>query len=109
VLGERVTWKAKHFGIWFKFHVIISEYNPNDHFEDKMTKGPFKYFIHSHEFLMEEETVLMKDHIRFQSPVGFIGRWVDKIFMKDYLIDLLKRRNDYIKRTAETGSADEYV
>jgi len=47
----------------------------------------------------------MRDAIEFSSPLGLLGWCVDKLFLADYLIRLIRQRNEVIKDEAERRSA----
>ena len=49
-LGEVVTWRAKHFGIWQNLTAKITEFDRPKRFSDEMVKGAFKKFKHDHIF-----------------------------------------------------------
>ncbi len=46
----------------------------------------------------------MIDVFEYVSPFGFLGRLIDKIFLKKYMINLLLERNKVIKDFAETDA-----
>jgi len=101
-LGETVTWRAKHFGIWQKLTSKITDFNAPYFFADEMVKGAFKSFRHEHHFSFADDTILMKDLFVFESPLGFLGRLADWLFLKKYMTDLLLERNRVIKLHAES-------
>lgn len=101
-LNETVTWRAKHFGIWHKMKVKITEYNKPNYFADEMIKGSFKFMKHKHEFKILEDKTLMIDTFEFASPFGLIGKIIDKLFLNKYMTNFLKERNEVIKEFAET-------
>ena len=49
-LGEEVTWRARHFGIWFTMTSRIVELDRPHRFVDEQVKGPFRSFVHEHSF-----------------------------------------------------------
>jgi ligand-binding SRPBCC domain-containing protein len=102
-LGESVTWEALHLGIRQRFTAQITIFDPPRHFQDVMTRGAFRSFIHDHRFEERGGETVMTDEIKFQSPLGPIGRVVDRIFMAGYLRRLLVGRCQAIKRAAECG------
>lgn len=57
---------------------------------------------HEHRFENVENGTLMIDEFEFISPLGFLGRVADILFVKTYLKNLLVRRNRIIKNFAET-------
>lgn len=101
--GESVTWKAKHLGITQILTSEITEYKFPFLFVDEMQKGIFKSFKHEHHFkIKNEDETLMIDYFNYKSPLGFIGKIIDFIFLKNYMKNFLKERNTIIKEFAET-------
>ncbi len=102
-LGESVTWRAKHFGIWQNLTSKITDYQRPDFFVDEMVKGTFKSFRHEHHFKQKDrETTKMIDYFDYQSPLGMLGRLADGLFLKAYMANLLQQRNRLIKEVAES-------
>ena len=101
-LNESVTWRAKHFGIYQNLTSKITEFNRPSYFADEMVKGAFRRFKHEHHFSDLNGGTLMTDIFDYQSPLGILGLLADKIFLKKYMIDLLKERNRIVKEFAES-------
>ena len=100
-LHESVTWRAKHFGIPFEMTNRISTMEYPTRFVDEMVKGPFKKLHHQHLFKIIDSQTEMTDVFEFQAPFGLLGRFVEKIFLKKYMLKLLSERNGMIKRKGE--------
>src|SRR5690348_17249922 len=49
-LGERVTWRAKHFGIRFRLTSEITAMDRPLYFQDRQIRGPFRSMVHDHFF-----------------------------------------------------------
>src|ERR1700740_3220519 len=49
-LGQRVTWRAKHFGIWHELTTQITVMKRPAHFQDVMIQGIFRFMHHDHFF-----------------------------------------------------------
>ncbi|MFT6500869.1 MAG: ligand-binding SRPBCC domain-containing protein [Crocinitomicaceae bacterium] len=101
-LGESVTWRAKHFGIYQKLSSKITEFKSPVYFTDEMVRGAFKEFKHEHHFEDRNGKTIMTDYFDYVSPLGPIGKIADKIFLKKYMTKLLKKRNQTIKEFAES-------
>ena len=102
-LGESVTWKAKHFGIWQELSSEITAFQRPIFFVDEMVEGAFKSFRHEHHFTQKEKGVTeMTDYFHFQSPLGILGRMANKLFLESYMRSLLQQRNLFIKNAAES-------
>lgn len=109
-LGERVTWRAKHFGVW---HTLTSEIMALDrptYFQDVMLRGAFRWMKHNHHFreVSESETE-MKDVFCFAAPVPVVGSIVEKLVLRKYMSDLLHERNLVVKKIAESSEWEEYL
>lgn len=102
-LSETVTWRAKHFGIWLELTSKITEARRPEYFVDEMQKGPFKSLRHEHHFIQTNEGVLMKDIFMFESPLGILGKIVNRLLLENYLKGFLIERNQCIKEMAESG------
>jgi ligand-binding SRPBCC domain-containing protein len=100
-LHESVTWRAKHFGIPFEMTNRISAMEYPTFFVDEMVKGPFKKLHHQHQFKIIDSQTEMTDVFEFQAPFGLLGRLVEKIFFKNYMLKLIEKRNEVIKFQAE--------
>ncbi len=101
--GEEVTWEGRHFGIRHRHTALITRYDRPRHFRDSMTRGRFAAFEHDHYFDPEASGTLMRDVVEFASPLGWIGRLVDKLVLAKYLRKLIAERGEVIKREAEAG------
>lgn len=101
-LGEEVTWRGRHFGIVHEHTSRITAYDRPRHFRDEMTRGRFKCFRHDHYFIPQGEWTRISDVLEFESPFGLVGRVVDFLVMKSYLMRLLQTRNAVVKHAAET-------
>lgn len=101
-LDEWVTWRAKHFGIYQKLTSKITTFDRPNSFTDEMVKGAFKSFKHQHIFKKTEHGTEMIDIFEYKSPFGIFGKLADSIFLKSYMTNLLKERNQIIKDFAES-------
>lgn len=107
-LDESVTWRAKHLGVTQNLTTKITVMERPDIFVDEMTKGIFKRMCHQHLFLAENNKTLMIDIFEFESPMGLLGKLVNRLFLKRYLERFIIKRNDRIKAVAENGDWREF-
>ena len=101
-LGDEVTWEATHFGIRQRLTSRISEFDPPNRFVDEMVRGAFARFRHEHQFLAVDGRTEMVDIFDYTSPLGPLGRLADGLFLRRYMTTLLRERNAYLKRAAES-------
>jgi ligand-binding SRPBCC domain-containing protein len=108
-MGQEVTWEACHFGIKQRLTVRITQFERPARFQDVMVSGAFKSMKHDHEFIAEPPGTLMVDRFEFESPIGVLGRMVDRLFLHGYLRRFLVRRNEILKKLAESEDWKEYL
>lgn len=107
--GQEVEWKAKHFGLWWKMRVRITDFRRPDYFQDRMVKGPFSSFTHDHSFRREADRTLMVDRIRFRSPLPVAGRLIDAMVVASHLRKFVESRNAALKTAAESDQWRSYL
>lgn len=110
--GDTVTWDARHFGIRFRMTSLVFDVDAPHTFSDRQIRGPFAEFRHRHTFEPApaptpgtperpgEHATLMRDEIVFRSPFGPIGRIVDALVMRRYLVRLIQQRGDTLAALA---------
>ena len=108
-LGETVTWRAKHLGVYQNFTSKVTGCIEADYFADEMVLGAFKSFKHEHFFSYENGETILKDVMEYRSPLGILGKLVDFLFLEKYMINFLMLRNDTIKKFAETEKWKEIL
>lgn len=107
-LGQEVTWRARHFGIWQSLTVRITEFEPPTHFADVMLRGAFRRMKHHHYFERSSEGTVMRDLFSYESPLGILGRIAEFLFLDRYMRSLLVERNRVIKAAAESDTWTKY-
>lgn len=100
---EFVTWEARHLGFVQRLSSRITAFSQPYYFRDEQMKGPFAYILHDHFFQLRDKKVVMKDIFSFGSPLGYIGKLGNCIFLTRYMRNLLSARNNMLKEYAETG------
>ncbi|TKC10274.1 cell division protein [Pedobacter polaris] len=100
-LGDEVTWRAKHFGIYQTLSSKITKLKAPFYFQDCMVKGAFSFIKHDHYFEEKKGVTEMKDVFSYGVPYGIFGEFFNKIILNKYMIALLTERNRVIKEVAE--------
>jgi ligand-binding SRPBCC domain-containing protein len=109
-MGQRVTWRAKHFGVWHRLTSQIMAMDRPAHFQDAMIQGPFRSMKHDHIFrsLSLEETEIT-DLFCFAAPMPIVGRLVEMAVLHQYMRALLRERNAVLKQIAESAAWQRYL
>ena len=109
-MGQRVTWRARHFGVRLRLTSEITAMDRPAFFQDAMIRGPFRSMKHDHIFrrLSANETE-MKDVFCFEAPLSILGRLAELTFLTRYMQALLRERNAVLKRIAESSEWQRYL
>ena len=107
--GEQVTWRAKHFGIYQKLTTLILEMDTPVSFIDIQLKGAFKKLHHTHLYEQQGEQTIMKDIFVFESPMGILGKVINRLILTNYMKRFLIARNLRIKSVAESNEWQKYL
>jgi len=103
-LGERVTWRARHFGVRQRLTSEITALERPTYFRDVMIRGAFHSMEHDHHFrALSSGQTEMRDVFRFAAPGGLLGRIVEAWVLRSYMGNLLAERNAALKQTAEAS------
>ena len=108
-LGQEVTWRARHFGVWQSLTVRVTVFERPTHFADVMLRGAFRRMEHHHYFKPSSDGTIMRDVFTFESPLGPLGRIADWLFLERYLRSFLIERNRVIKTTAESDNWQKFL
>lgn len=98
--GEFVTWQARHFGVTWRMTSQITEWDRPHRFVDEQARGPFKSFWHEHVFSEVDNGTELRDRIRFEAPLGVLGRFAERVVLGRYMPHLIDVRNAYLVEAA---------
>ena len=109
-LGDRVTWRGRHFGIRWSLTSEISAMERPAWFQVVMIRGPFRFMRHDHFFrsLPGGETEL-RNVYAFAAPLAVLGRVAEVTFLGRYMAGLLRERNEVIREIAESADWPRYL
>jgi ligand-binding SRPBCC domain-containing protein len=109
-LGERVTWRARHFWTWHELTSEITRLQSPAYFQDVMVRGIFRCMKHDHYFRqLPNGQTEMRDAFAFATPVPVLGRIAELVFLGHYMRKLLRERNQAIRQVAESGEWRKYL
>ena len=109
-LGDEVTWRARHLGVWQTLTSRITAYDRPIFFRDSMVRGPFARLEHEHHFTRTAAgDTLMDDVFEFAAPGGPLGLLIERLVLLEYLRRFLTARNHAIKAAAESEAWKRFV
>ncbi len=109
-LRQKVTWRAKHFGIWHNLTSEITALEPPSYFQVTMIQGIFRFMQADHLFrvLPSGETELT-DIFAIAAPLPLLGPLAEILFLRRYMLALVHERNAVIKQIAESSEWQHYL
>jgi hypothetical protein len=109
-LGEDVTWRAKHFGVWQELTSKTTALVSPNYFQVTMVRGIFRLMQAEHIFHgLGDDVTEMRDVFSIAAPLGVLGLWAEALFLRRYMLGLLRERNAVIKRVAESAEWEQYL
>ena len=109
-LGDEVTWRARHFGVWQTLTSRITAYERPAYFRDSMVRGAFARLDHEHYFAEDGRGgTVMRDLFDFAAPFGALGWVAERLILTTYLRRFLEARNREIKVVAESDAWRQFV
>lgn len=94
--GARIDYRLRLHGVPLRWQSEITAWEPPFRFCDEQRHGPYRTWIHTHEFEERDGGTLCRDHVHYAAPGGrlveslFVRRQVDAIFT--YRRHALQRR-----------------
>ena len=71
--GTLIDYQLGLFFLKFGWRTEIREWNPPHHFVDVQLKGPYKQWIHCHEFTPIPGGTRITDHVDYELPLSPLG------------------------------------
>lgn len=106
-MGETVTWRARHLGVWQQLTSRISAYDRPRHFQDVQVRGAFAWFEHDHFFEPDGQGgTVVREVFRLAAPLGPLGWVAERLVLRRHMTRFLRERGEVIRRVAE--SEDEW-
>lgn len=88
---------APFFGIQLNWRTKITQVNHQKSFTDFQQKGPYKLWEHFHEFIPNDQGVLMKDTVNYELPFGIIGNITHALIVKKKINHIFDYRYNVLK------------
>ena len=91
--GQQIDYTVKPIlGIPLKWKTEIGKTSKHHFFTDKQLKGPYNVWEHTHTFEIQNNGVMMTDKILYQLPLGFIGKIMNKLFVRNKIESIFEYR-----------------
>ncbi len=94
--GARIEYRLRLVGVPIHWRTLIEEYDPPRRFVDSQLSGPYKKWVHLHEFSASGDGTLMRDVVDYEIPYGIIGTLAQKLFVARMLERIFNYRREAI-------------
>jgi hypothetical protein len=109
-LSQEVTWRAKHFGVWQTLTSKTTVLESPRYFQVTMVRGIFRFMQADHLFRSVKPGITeMADRFYIEAPLPVLGPIAEAIFLRRYMLALLRERNAVIKQVAESSGWQRYL
>ncbi|TJZ63356.1 hypothetical protein FAZ15_03495 [Sphingobacterium olei] len=89
-------------GIPMSWQTEITQVSPLHSFTDYQKKGPYKLWNHHHQFIENENGVLVIDTVDYELPFGILGDWVHGLLVKKKLDHIFDYRFEVLEKKFNT-------
>ncbi|MDX1954591.1 MAG: SRPBCC family protein [Chitinophagaceae bacterium] len=97
--GQIIEYKVSPLGgISMYWMTEITHVRDRTYFVDEQRFGPYSLWHHQHHFKEVSGGVEMTDIVHYKIPLGFIGDWANRLFIRKQLEDIFAYR---VKRVEE--------
>jgi len=92
-----IDYRLKLYGVRFRWRTLIEAHTPEVAFVDTQIKGPYRIWHHTHTFEEVDGGTLMRDVVRYQLPLGLLGRIAHFLFVRRSLKRIFEFRRDTVQ------------
>ena len=85
------------FGIPLRWQTEICKVEKPYLFTDRQLKGPYKMWEHTHSYEKVDNGILMKDEVKYQLPMGFLGDLANSVIVKKKVEEIFTFRKQVLE------------
>ena len=96
--GSLIRYRLKLHGLPISWTTEISEWNPPHRFVDQQLSGPYRLWVHEHEFLADRGGTTLRDRVTYALPFGVIGRLAHRAIVETDIRRIFDFRAETMRR-----------
>jgi ligand-binding SRPBCC domain-containing protein len=93
--GALIDYKLRVRGFPIRWRTKITEWKPPVRFVDEQLRGPYRLWIHEHEFEPRDGGTLVRDRVRYAVPFDFL---VHNLFVRRDVARIFAYRTESLQR-----------
>jgi ligand-binding SRPBCC domain-containing protein len=71
--GAQIEYRLRLHGVPIRWLTRIERFEPGRGFVDRQVRGPYRLWVHRHEFEPRGGSTLVRDRVRYVLPFGIVG------------------------------------
>ncbi len=103
--GALIDYRLRMRGIPLHWRTVIEVWAPQRMFVDRQLRGPYRVWHHTHEFEEHPRGTLVRDHVRYEIPLGRLGSLARVLFVRRDLERVFDFRQQAVARLLERETA----
>lgn len=101
--GALIDYKLRVRGFPIRWRTKITEWNPPVRFVDEQLRGPYRLWVHEHEFEPREGGTLVRDRARYAVAFDFL---VHRLFVRGDVARIFAYRAESLRRRFGSSGVD---
>jgi hypothetical protein len=96
--GTVIPYRLRLHGIPLTWVSQIEAFEPGRLFVDRQLIGPYKLWLHRHDFEGDGEGTVIRDEVHYELPLGALGGLANRIFVRRDVERIFAYRHQSIER-----------
>jgi ligand-binding SRPBCC domain-containing protein len=71
--GTRIDYTLTVFGLPFRWRTAFTVWDPPARFVDQQERGPYRRWVHAHDFEQRGDRTLIRDRVEYELPLPPLG------------------------------------
>ena len=102
--GALIEYRLRLHGVPIRWLTRIEAWEPGERFADVQVRGPYRFWHHTHSFEPHPDGTLVRDTIRYDLPLGPLGRIANTAFVRRDLERIFDFRHEEVARRLGAGT-----
>ncbi len=104
-VGTLIDYKLRIRGMPIRWQTEITRWDPPFAFEDRMNRGPYRHWLHTHTFEVENGGTKIRDHVDYAVPGWFVEPLVHRLMVAPDLQTIFEYRQQKIRENLANDTA----
>jgi ligand-binding SRPBCC domain-containing protein len=105
--GALIEYRLRLHGVPIRWLTRIEVWKPGVRFADVQLRGPYRVWHHTHSFERHSKGTLARDTVRYELPLGPLGRLAHSAFVRRDLERIFDFRQAEVARRLGAGTTSE--